>query len=288
MYEDAISAVNFSDDDGDVEAIVNAQAIAMELAQSSSSKVNIYTSSPFYNPKEETTSYVVFHGNAERKRNPFYLYKEDLQKSMAVKNTKTFILKQAPSGDGKWIPYITNYKVRRNPHDNDSKYKRNDKGYPTEMFGYAVKVKGKLSDDELSTQEMLRFRMFFQEPVRTEKRALVKCKALLASLKDSSSHRLYMWLMEQKGKDEEKVAQTMAKEASNWVKDGAIHHKKVSLDRFMVDYDIKQFLIDHLSCGGWDDINESDKRHCFKNYPRKELPDWDTITKEEIVPGIKA
>ena len=284
MYEDAISNINFSDDEDDVKAIVNASAIAMELTQNSSSKINIYVSSPFYNPKEKATSYVVLHGNAEHKRSPFYFYKENIQKSMADINAKKFAFFKEPES---WVSYITNFKIRRNPHDEDSKYKRNEKGYPLDMFGYAVQVKGKLSNDEILKRETLRFKFFFQEPVITEERALKKCEALL-ELNKTSSINLYNWLIDQKGKDEKTAAKIMSKEVSTWVRDGAIYHKKVPLDRFLVDYDIRSFLIQHLSCGGWDDLTDSDKKHCFKHYPRKQLPDWETITKEDYQLGIRA
>ena len=284
MYEDAISNTNFSDDEDDVKAIVNAQAIAMELTQNSTSKINIYVSSPFYNPKEQTTSYIVLHGNATHKKTPFYYYKENLQKSMADTNAKKFTFFKAPET---WVVYISNFKIRRNPHDDDSKYKRNEKGYPLDMFGYAVKVKGRLSNDDILKRETLRFKFFFQEPVKTEERALKKCYALLESLKTSSTS-LYNWIIDKKGKDEETAAEIMSKELSTWVRDGAVYHKKVPLDRFLVDYDIRSFLIEHLSCAGWDEITDSDKKHCFKYYPKKQLPDWETITKEDYQLGIKA
>ena len=284
MYEDAISNINFSDDEDDVKAIVNAPAIAMELTQNCSSKINIYVSSPFYNPKEKATSYVVLHGHADHKRSPFYFYKENIQKSMADINAKKFAFFKEPES---WVLYITNFKIRRNPHDEDSKYKRSEKGYPIDMFGYAVQVKGKLSNDEILKRETLRFKFFFQEPVITEERALKKCEALL-ELNKTSSINLYNWLIEQKGKDEKTAAKIMSKEVSVWVRDGAIYHKKVPLDRFLVDYDIRSFLIQHLSCSGWDDLTDSDKKHCFKHYPRKQLPDWETITKEDYQLGIRA
>lgn len=288
MYEDAITDVNFSDDEDAVEAIVNAKAVIMELAQNSTSKVNIHVSSPFYNPTEDTTSYIVIHGKAEKKMTPFYYYKEELQKSLATTNQKKFILHGKYYGVGEWIKYMTNYKIRRNPHDEDSKYKRNDKGYPVDMFGYAVKVKGRLSNDDILKEETLRFMLFFKEPVKTEDRALTKCKAILKTHKDAQSHNLYKWLVERKGNDEERAAQNMAKEVSSWFCHGAIFHKEMPLDQFMVDYDIRSFLIEHLSCGGWNDINDSDKKHCFKHYPRKQLPDWESITKEDYQLGIRA
>ena len=54
----------------------------------------------------------------------------------------------------------------------------------------------------------------------------------------------------------------------------------VPLNRYMVDYDIKKFLVKYLGTTSWDDLGEEDKKKCFKDYPKRSLPDWDTIERE--------
>jgi len=48
----------------------------------------------------------------------------------------------------------------------------------------------------------------------------------------------------------------------------------------MVDWDIKQFLTNFVGVTSWDDLCEDDKRKCFRDYPKKSLPDWDEIVQE--------
>lgn len=50
---------------------------------------------------------------------------------------------------------------------------------------------------------------------------------------------------------------------------------KNSLDRFMMDHDIKEFL-ETAGVSGWEGVGEL--TNVFKIYPQKTLPDWDTIT----------
>ena len=51
-------------------------------------------------------------------------------------------------------------------------------------------------------------------------------------------------------------------------------------NRFMVDYDIKQFFVNFVGATSWDDLDETDRKSCFRDYPKKSLPDWDEIEQE--------
>ena len=48
----------------------------------------------------------------------------------------------------------------------------------------------------------------------------------------------------------------------------------------MVDFDIKKSLVDYLGTTSWDALSEEDKKKCYKDYPKRSLPDWDTIERE--------
>ena len=54
----------------------------------------------------------------------------------------------------------------------------------------------------------------------------------------------------------------------------------VPLNRFMVNHDIEEFLANCLGIVSWEDLSEDDKRKCFKDCPKKSLPDWDEIVQE--------
>ena len=51
-----------------------------------------------------------------------------------------------------------------------------------------------------------------------------------------------------------------------------------TLDKFLPDYYIKQFLQDFLNATSWDSISEKVKKLCYKGYPNRQLPDWNKIS----------
>ena len=54
----------------------------------------------------------------------------------------------------------------------------------------------------------------------------------------------------------------------------------VHLNKFMVDWDTKEFLTQCVGVTCWEDLDESSKRACFRDYPRRSLPDWAEISQE--------
>ena len=50
-----------------------------------------------------------------------------------------------------------------------------------------------------------------------------------------------------------------------------------TLDKFLPDWYIKQFLQDYFNATKWDDVNKDNKAACYKGYPKRELPDWNKI-----------
>ena len=78
----------------------------------------------------------------------------------------------------------------------------------------------------------------------------------------------------------EKTAHIMTEELADHFKDGYSLQYDVLLNKFMVDFDIKEFVKSYVGANSWDDLSEEDKRKCYKDYPKKSLPDWDEIDQE--------
>ena len=72
----------------------------------------------------------------------------------------------------------------------------------------------------------------------------------------------------------------MTEEIHDHFKDGYTVNYDVPLNKFMVDWDIKEFLSTYIGVNSWDDLSEGDKRKCYRDYPKKSLPDWDEIAQE--------
>ena len=80
--------------------------------------------------------------------------------------------------------------------------------------------------------------------------------------------------------DPEKAAKVMTEEIHGHFKDGYSLQFDTPLNKYMVDFDIKQFLADHVGITSWEDLDEAGKKYCYKNYPRILLPVWDDIVEE--------
>ena len=78
----------------------------------------------------------------------------------------------------------------------------------------------------------------------------------------------------------EKTADVMTQELHDHYKDGYTLQYDVPLNKFMVDFDIKEFITNYVGANSWDDLSEEDKRKCYRDYPKKSLPYWDEIEKE--------
>ena len=89
---------------------------------------------------------------------------------------------------------------------------------------------------------------------------------------------LYNWLVTAKGKKDPKLASRVTtKEIDEHFKGGPTYHYDASLDKFMVDFNIKEFPINHIGINSWDNLNEEGRKACFKDYPTQNLPDWDLM-----------
>jgi len=48
-----------------------------------------------------------------------------------------------------------------------------------------------------------------------------------------------------------------------------------TLDAFLLDYDIKEFLKNYADVWSWDQCDEEVKKKCYRDYPTRDLPIWD-------------
>ncbi len=80
--------------------------------------------------------------------------------------------------------------------------------------------------------------------------------------------------------DEEKADNVMTEELHNHWKDGVAYHYDMPLEKFMVDYDIKEFLTNYVGADSWDDLTDEMKRACYKDFPCRALPEWSSIVEE--------
>ena len=105
----------------------------------------------------------------------------------------------------------------------------------------------------------------------------------VCGLPKGSTGGLGKFSLNKDGGDKDKALKIMTTEIDAHFKDGFSLQYDVPLNRFMADWDIKQFLTDYVGVTSWDDLWEDDKKKCFKHYPKKSLPDWDEIIQESFL-----
>ena len=57
----------------------------------------------------------------------------------------------------------------------------------------------------------------------------------------------------------------MTEEMEKYYRDGYTFQFDVPLNPFMVDWDIKQFLLNYIGVISWDDLSKGDKRKCYRD-----------------------
>ena len=78
----------------------------------------------------------------------------------------------------------------------------------------------------------------------------------------------------------------MTAELDAHFKGGPAYQHKVALDKFIVDWDIKEFLQNHLGCNSWEDLDKSSKKACFKYHPNRKCPKWHEISRESYQAAV--
>ena len=82
--------------------------------------------------------------------------------------------------------------------------------------------------------------------------------------------------------DRTAAAAKMTQELDDCYEGGASYVCDCTLDKFMVDYDIKAFAEESLGMNSWDDSKENWNKIFFKNSPSRPLPKWDDIMQQNF------
>jgi hypothetical protein len=178
----------------------------------------------------------------------------------------------------KWLSTIDRIKIRKKEHGEESLFHRSGpKNNTTDQIMFVVSVpaedKGSASTIvEKCTNYFFKV-MAFRKYNSAGALALTYCEGL-------QGDGLFKYCLTKGGGNREKAEKTMTAELDAHFKGGPAYHYKVALDKFMVDWDIKEFLQNHLSCNSWEDLDKKSKKACFKYYPTIKFPEWTEISRE--------
>ena len=91
---------------------------------------------------------------------------------------------------------------------------------------------------------------------------------------------LYRHHLESANSDVQALERHMTKDLSNYYKYGPMFPYNNHFDKYIVDWDIKCTMEEWLGANYWEDVTEQTQKALYKDYPRRELPDWSTIVRE--------
>ena len=178
---------------------------------------------------------------------------------------------------------ITVFPIRAKEYG-DNELSMKSGGYYREEFCFVAIVPTKDEDNkEKHIKENLDHFFNFWKPRETN-----QCGPLL--LNHLRNHDLYKgrydWAIRTvmpKGKTE--VTPDIEDAANKMVTDmliramsgGPVYEWDCHLDRFFLDFEIKEFLSNYFGATCWADVSTPMKKMCYKNYPKKSLPVWNDI-----------
>ena len=185
-----------------------------------------------------------------------------------------------PTLDGTWMDTISYYHMRDKEYGDESVWRRTSNNNTIDLvyFVDAVPI-----GEEESFESSLAAKIKFFFDVAKKRKTDVTGKAALnyaLSLPTGAQSGLGKFCLNKGKGDAAKAAKIMTQEIVEHFQDGYSLQYDVPLNRFMVDYDIKEFLTKFVGVNSWDDLSEDDKKKCFRDYPKKSLPDWDEIAHE--------
>ena len=83
---------------------------------------------------------------------------------------------------------------------------------------------------------------------------------------------LFKYCLTKGGGNREKAEKKMTADLDAHFKGRPTYHYKVALDKFMVEWDIKEFLENRLSYNSWEVLDKKNKKACFRYYPNRKCP----------------
>ena len=234
--------------------------------------VQIFLSRPFKSEGGKSHWVVIFGDNGKA----FFLKPEHLRDLFHIGWHKKHPLKPLPT----WISSLDCYNIRAMEHGKDSKwYKTKGNKTRTRM---ALTFSLPTSEDH-TVHELLKrdlqviFSLMKKRPMRP---AGTLALQYIEKISGGTDRGLYKYLTDKHNGDFERTAHAMTDDLHDHFKDGMTFIYDNSLDKYMVDWDIKQFVEKYLGCNSWDDLSENDKQSAYKNYPKRKLPDWSNIREE--------
>ena len=237
----------------------------------------ISVSHAFVNVANEHVYYLVIF---PKSGNTFYAKAEHYKATCKLAHKKRSLFN--PNEDGNWIDTIDFFKARKEEYGQESLWRRTELKQNTTDLMYFVHAAPMGQDDQLASEIQKKVK-YFVDVSKKRKTNITGHMALdyALSLPTGEKGGLGRFCLQNKGNgDHEKAAAKMTDELNAHWGNGYSLQYDIHLNKFLVDWDIKKFLTEYVGVNSWDDLDENSKRGCFRDYPKRSLPDWDGIMQE--------
>jgi hypothetical protein len=196
-----------------------------------------------------------------------------------TKYDSVFALRGYRPSKGTYIGTITTIGQRNQPHDKTSKYKRTgQRNNRVDLTMYVTEYPGDMTYHAIIQDQMQIGDIMFKGVLGNPDRMTHVGKTILTSTSENGTAK---WIIDNKGgpeKNQDRATETVRNEVVECFRDGLAWRNDVKLDHLMVDYDIKQFLVNHVGCTSWNSLDDTEMRNVFANFPTKTVPNWDILT----------
>ena len=148
------------------------------------------------------------------------------------------------------------------------------KSYPKVRW-YTI-ISADVGEPEKLDTELKKLSMYFKA-VHCEKLLIKPGRRFMDFVTNSGSENILNGLKKYMGDDEDVIMSAVNAELIELGKKPHVYHHGQTMDRFMADYYIKKVLVNVLGATSWESVPDEVKKVCYKDFPRRSLPDWNKI-----------
>ena len=177
------------------------------------------------------------------------------------------------------VPYVienlTEHKLREEYSPTNQLVQSKSGNYPQTRF-YTIITTSKINPDAELDIELQRFTKKFKSLLSSSTTPSPGRRFMNFQL-NNGNERILTGCKKYMGDDNTAVEDIVNNEL---IELGKLTHKYDyghTLDKALPDYYIKKFLEDYLNATSWDSVSDAVKRMCYKNFPARQLPNWNNI-----------
>lgn len=158
---------------------------------------------------------------------------------------------------------------------NEMQFRTNNTKYPNTRWCSVIKLNAVNPEKHLEL-EVEKFSKIFKQ-MYADRPGITPGGRWMTYVTNGGMDRILTGCRKYMGDDDSNIERVVNEELIALGNKTIVYHTGCHLDKFWTDQSIKMFLEYYLGASSWDDVSQKVKKACFKNYPNRELPNWDRI-----------